>query len=299
MAGRTRSQIAAPITFGHRIARWAQPLLGLRAELDGVRIRVARVQFGGAVGINAAVAPHGPAVIRALAAELGLAAAAPWHTERTALGALAGWCAALCAALGKMAGDLILMGRSEIGEAAAGVGGGSSTMPQKANPVAAETILALARFASGLAAPIHLAAIQSEERDGAAWAIEWLVLPQSVMAAAACLRHAATLAKTLRPDAERMADLLKLGGGIAMAEAASFRLAHRLPRFEAQALVKEAASAAAGGSVTLAEALTNLTPGPEDWSAVLDPAASAPVAMAAAEAIFLDDPSRARSKRTE
>src|SRR5690606_16954937 len=193
MAGRTRSQVATPITFGYRIARWAQPLIELRSALPGLRDRVARVQFGGAVGTNAAVAPHGPAIIAALAEELSLGDGPAWHTDRSALGALAGWCASLTAALARMAGDLILMGRSESSEATAGTGGGSSTMPQKANPVAAESMVALARFAAALTTPMHLAAIHAEERDGAAWAVEWLTLPQSIAAAGACLRHAAAL----------------------------------------------------------------------------------------------------------
>lgn len=286
MAGRTRSQIAAPITFGFRIARWAQPLVELRTELETLRPRVARVQFGGAVGSNAAIAPHGEAIIAALAAELGLLAAPPWHTDRAAIGALAGWCAGLCVALGKMAGDLILLGRNESVEAVAGAGGGSSTMPQKANPVAAETIIALARFAAGLTGPVHLAALQAEERDGSAWALEWLVLPQTVVAAAACLRHAEALAQSIVPDPRRMAEVLAFGGGAVMAEAASFILADRLPRAEAQVIVAAAVRAAAEGPETLAEALTRLAPGAENWAAALDPAKDVRAARAAARAIF-------------
>ncbi len=75
MAGRTRSQVAAPITFGLRVAHWRQPLPTLRADLARLTPRLTRVQLGGAVGSNAAIAPHGPAVTTALAATLGLAAA--------------------------------------------------------------------------------------------------------------------------------------------------------------------------------------------------------------------------------
>ena len=98
------------------------------------------------------------------------------------------------------------------GSSCAGAGGGSSTMPQKANPVAAETITALARLTACLTAPVHLAALHAEERDGAAWGLEWLVLPQIVVATAAALRHAQGLADTLAPDAERMREVLEAGG---------------------------------------------------------------------------------------
>lgn len=268
LAGRTRSQVAAPITFGLRVARWRQPLPTLRADLARLAPRLARVQLGGAVGSNSAIAPHGPAVTAALARELGLADAPAWHTDRSAPGAFAGWCAALTGALGKMAGDLVLMGRSESGEARAGAGGGSSTMPQKSNPVAAETILALARLTACLTTPIHLAALHAEERDGGAWALEWLVLPQIVVATAAALRHAQGLADTLAPDPERMRAILDAGGGVALAEAASFRLAAHMPRAEAQALVKRAVAALPDTGETLAAALTRLGPVP----VTLDPA---------------------------
>lgn len=261
LAGRTRSQVAAPITFGLRVARWRQPLPGLGADLDRLRPRLLRVQLGGAVGSNSAIAPHGPAVIAALAAELGLAAAPAWHADRSGLGALAGWCAGLTGALGKMAGDLILMGRSESGEARAGAGGGSSTMPQKSNPVGAEAIGALARLVAALTAPMHLAALHAEERDGTAWTLEWLVLPQILVATAAALRHAQGLAETLAPDPGRMRAVLDLDGGAALAEAASFQLAAHMPRAEAQALVKRAVAERAPGE-TLAAALTRLGPVP-------------------------------------
>ena len=262
MAGRTRSQVAAPITFGLRVARWRQPIPALRADLGRLAPRLARVQLGGAVGANTAIAPHGPAVAAALARELGLNDAPAWHTDRAALAALAGWCAAVTGALGKIAGDLILMGRSEIGEARAGAGGGSSTMPQKSNPVAAETIGALARLVACLTAPVHLAALHAEERDGTAWSLEWLALPQIVVATAAALRHAQGLAEALTPDAERMQAIVEAGGGVALAEAASFVLAAHMPRADAQALVKEAVAALPATGETLAEALTRLGPVP-------------------------------------
>lgn len=260
MAGRTRSQIAAPITFGLRIARWRQPLPGLRGALAHLSPRLLRVQLGGAVGSNAAIAPFGPAVAAALATELDLAASPAWHCDRSALGALAGWCAGLTGALGKMAGDLILMGRSESGEARAGSGGGSSTMPQKSNPVAAETLVTLARLTASLVTPMHLAALHAEERDGAAWALEWLTLPQILVATGAALRHAQALAATMTPDPARMRMILESGGGIVMAEAASFRLAAEMPRAEAQALVKQAVAELPATGETLAQALTRLGP---------------------------------------
>jgi 3-carboxy-cis,cis-muconate cycloisomerase len=272
MAGRTRSQVAAPIAFGTRCAAWAAPLAELRVEAATLRPRIGRVQLGGSVGTNAVLAPHGQALADRLAAELGLMPAAPWHSNRVALASLGGWCASVAAAVGKMAGDLVLMGRSESFEARAGTGGGSSTMPQKANPVAAETILALARYAAPLASTLHLATIHAEERDGSAWALEWLALPQLLLCAGGALRLGADLAGSLAPDPAAMGAVLARDGGAVMAEAATFLLARERPRPEAEALVRQALAAARADGTTLAEALVRLAPG-RDWARLLDAAA--------------------------
>lgn len=260
MAGRTRSQIATPITFGLRVAGWLGAFLDLRDELPALRAGL-RVQLGGASGSLSAM-PRGLEVADALAARLGLAPSAPWQTDRGRLVAFGAWCARAAGAAGKMAGDVILMGRSEIGEARAGPGGGSSTMPQKANPVGAEATVALSRLAAGLLAPLAGAMAQAEERDAAGWAVEWMVLPQLCVAAAAALRNAGLMAEALEADGAAMARNLGLGGGAALAEAASFALAAHMPRAEAQALVKQAARSGR----PLAEALAALTDAPVDWA---------------------------------
>lgn len=286
MAGRTRSQIAVPISFGLRVAQWLHPLLDSRDRLPGLRMRLGRVQFGGAAGSASAVTPHGPALAAALAAELGLSAAPPWHTNRAAIGELGGWCADLAAALGKMAGDLILMTRRESAEVRLAGGGGSSTMPQKANPVAAETAVALARWAATLATPLHLAGLHHEERDGTAWMLEWLALPPLLEATGAALRHATTLMEGLEPDATAMAAALAQDGGAAMAEAASFALADRMPRAQAQALVADAVALAHRDGHSLASVLGEIGPTGLDWDSALDPAVAVEAGLPVIRAIL-------------
>ena len=125
-------------------------------------------------------------------------------------------------------------------------------MPQKANPVLAEALVTLARANAGHAGIAEQAMLQTEERDGAGWAVEWLCLPQMLVATAAGLRHAATLVGDLRPDAARMAAALEIGGGAAYAEAMAFALAPRVGLPEAQAILKRAAKAQAREGGTLA-----------------------------------------------
>jgi 3-carboxy-cis,cis-muconate cycloisomerase len=86
---------------------------------------------------------------------------------------------------------LMAQGGNEI--ALAG-GGGSSAMPHKRNPVAAEALTALARFNATQLSGMHQALVHEQERSGAAWTLEWLLLPQMVTATAGALRLALDLA---------------------------------------------------------------------------------------------------------
>ncbi|MDQ0313863.1 3-carboxy-cis,cis-muconate cycloisomerase [Amorphus orientalis] len=265
MAARTRTQIAVPTTFGLKAATWLAPLLRRRAQLHELQGRLLVVQFGGAGGNLSALGADGVRVMEALAVELGLKAGPlPWHTGRDGLMELAAWLASLTASLGKIGTDVALLARNEIVELRPGSGGGSSTMPQKANPVSAELLVALARYTAGTLGTFAQSGIHAEERDGAAWSLEWATLPSMVTATAGALAHAEALLAGLVVEQAAMAD--RAGGG-ALAEAASFALAEHMSREQAQDLVKKAAMS--GGD--LVEALRGLCDAPIDWKALGDP----------------------------
>ena len=135
----------------------------------------------------------------------------------------------------------MLLSQSEVGEVGFGGGGGSSTMPQKQNPVLAETLVTLARHTAGLLGTAHGALIHGNERDGAAWASEWLVLPQMAVSAGAALAHAMTILDTLTIHSARMMTNLEASNGAVLAESASFALSEHMPRADAYSLVKMAA----------------------------------------------------------
>lgn len=270
IAARTWGQVSTPTTFGLRVAGWLAPLVRHRDRLAELRPRLLVVSCGGASGTMAAMGTKGLAVEAGLAEALGLAVAPkPWHAERDGVAELGGWLSLVTGSLGKMGVDLKLMAAH--GTARAGAAGGSSTMPQKANPVGAEALMALARHnATGLAA-LHGALVHAEERDAGAWVTEWLALPPMAAATGSALRHALDLARSLAPDPQAMHAEIAAARGTLLAEAAQFALAAHMPRPEAQALVKDAA-ANLGPGEDLVAALRRRTDAAIDWVALADPA---------------------------
>ena len=269
---RTRHQIAAPTTLGAKIAVWQGMAARNRQRLKELRPRLLLVSLHGAAGTGAALAGHGPALRAAMAASLGLGVPdGPWHAARDGIAELAGWLSLVTGGLGKIGLDLIQLGQSEIAEISAGDAGGSSTMPQKQNPVAAEALVTLARLNAGDLAGVHQALIHAQERDGSALGLEWNLLPAMLERTAAALRIGGTLAGTLAPQRDRIAASFAADRGRMAAEAAGFLLAETMPRERALALVTQAlAQVAQGKAATLAGALTQLAPG-RDWEAALAP----------------------------
>ena len=104
------------------------------------------VHFGGAAGTLAALGVDGPLVAEALARELALGVPdMPWHVQRDGFGETAALLGLICGSLSKFALDITLMMQTEVGEVSEPHDegrGGSSTMPQKRNPIASEYILA-------------------------------------------------------------------------------------------------------------------------------------------------------------
>lgn len=269
---RTRHQLAAPTTLGAKIAVWHGTAARNRQRLAQLRPRLLLVSLHGAAGTEAALAGHGPALRAAMGAALGLGLPdGPWHAARDGIAELAGWLSLVTGGLGKMGLDLIQLGQSEIAEVSAGNAGGSSTMPQKQNPVAAEALMTLARLNAGDLAGIHQALLHAQERDGSALGLEWMLLPAMLERTAAALRIGCALAGTLAPRPDRIAASFAADRGRMAAEAAGFLLARTMPRDRALAIVAQAlAQLDTGAAATLAEALAQLAPG-RDWVEALRP----------------------------
>jgi 3-carboxy-cis,cis-muconate cycloisomerase len=181
MVGRTLLQQALPITFGLKAARWLALATRQAERLGELCERVSVVQLGGAAGTLAALGGAGPRVTELLAEELGLAAPElPWHAERDRVAEVAAELGVVAGAMAKLAGDVVLLAQTEVGEVAEAPAegkGGSSALPQKRNPVDAVAARAAARLALGVVPVLLGAMAQEHERAAGAWQAEWAALP--------------------------------------------------------------------------------------------------------------------------
>lgn len=259
MAGRTHLQHALPVTFGYKCAIWLSPLITMRERLGQMLPRLLKVQFGGAAGTLASLGGHGLEVAEALAQELDLATPdAPWHVARDTVAEAVCFLGLLTGALSKLATDVMLLMQTEVAEVFephAPGRGGSSTMPQKRNPIACEYVLAQTRGVHALVPQMLAAMAADQERGTGPWQAEPLALPQAFTLAHGALAQAITIAEGLTVDGARMRRNLEASGGLIMSEAVMMALAEIIGRGTAHEAVHHACDVALEESIPLAEAL--------------------------------------------
>jgi 3-carboxy-cis,cis-muconate cycloisomerase len=199
LMGRTRMQAAIPITARDRIESWRAPLARALSDLAGVSARNLILTLSGAAGTSDKYGDKAGALRQALATGLGLTAAdyTP-HAQRDRIVALGSWLSQVTGALGKMGQDAALMAQNEMAEIVMSGGGASSAMAHKQNPVLAETLVALARFNAVQISGLHQSLVHEQERSGAAWTLEWMILPPMLNATATALAHAEALVASIR-----------------------------------------------------------------------------------------------------
>jgi len=191
LMGRTRMQAALPIRVDDRLTAWSAPIATLTEQLSLLLPRLMVLQLGGPVGDRQGFGDRGDAVAARLARALDLGnPPRAWHTTRTEIASYANWLSLVTGALGKMGQDMCLMAQNGIDEIGFSSGGRSSAMPHKQNPIHAEALVTLARFNASQLSGMHHALVHEQERSGAAWALEWMILPQMAVAAGAATRRA-------------------------------------------------------------------------------------------------------------
>ena len=222
MAGRTLTQHAVPITFGVKVAGWLTGVLDARERLDvplGARL-------GGAVGTlaaPAALAGSAQGALELVATTAGSLGLAPRARSWTAIADAFAGCTD---AWGHIANDVLVASRPEIGELSEGWAatgawssgrrgepgirrGGSSTMPQKQNPVLSVLIRRAALAGPPLAATLHAAAAATvDERPDGAWHAEWATLRTLARRTVVAAAQTTDLLAGLRVHPDRMAATL-------------------------------------------------------------------------------------------
>ncbi|MCQ1955307.1 lyase family protein [Arthrobacter sp. zg-Y826] len=231
---RTLTQHSLPSTFGLRAAQWLHGVgsaaQGLRTAADNLQL-----QWGGASGTLAAVSlaagSAGPGAERTttfdltarLARGLGLAEPlAPWQTNRLPVTALGAALQDFTAAAGKVANDVLLLSRPEIGEVSeprAAGRGGSSAMPQKQNPVLSVLIRSAALAAPGYGMQLNAAAAAADdERPSGSWHVEWQALRSLLRLAGGAAAKLAELAEGLQIHPDALTRNLESAGPLVVSE---------------------------------------------------------------------------------
>lgn len=259
MAGRTHLQHALPVTFGYKAAIWLSPLLRMRERLAELTPRATAGQFAGAAGTLASLGADGIAVSDGLMQELGLPQPlAPWHVARDGVAESVTFLGLVTGALSKIAADIMIMMATEIGEVFEPFlqgRGGSSTMPQKRNPISCELIRGAAKLVrqhSGSA----LDAMEADfERATGPWHIEWSAVPEAFVLTAGALHQANFMLAGLEVDTARMRRNLDISDGLIMAESVMMGLAPTLGRQTAHDIVYDACRKAIADGTHLKDAL--------------------------------------------
>ena len=245
MPGRTHGQHAVPTTFGLVVGVWLDELGRTQARLAECRGRVLVVQLGGAAGTLASLGSRGRVVREAFARhlELGLPPT-PWHSARDGAAELVSTLGILAGTLEKIALRIIRLQATEIAEVGEPdeLGNvGSSTMPQKRNPMMSEYVAASCKLIRGLVPVMQSAMVGEHERDMASWATEWLIIPRAFVLTDAALSHLAEIVRGLDVDERRMAANLELTNGGILAERVMLALADHVGRLRAHHLIAEVA----------------------------------------------------------
>lgn len=196
LTGRTHMQAAIDITVADRLSTWRRPVENHLERLGFVIERRFPLQFGGAAGTLEAFGEKGEGVRALLADALSLADVPQWHSQRERLADFANLLSLITGSLGKLGQDIALMVQDGREIVLAG-GGSSSSMPHKHNPVAAEVLVTLARFNATALGGLHQTLVHEQERSGSAWTLEWMLLPQMVVAAGASTRLATGLVASI------------------------------------------------------------------------------------------------------
>lgn len=232
MPGRTHGQHAIPITLGFKFAVYAAELARNYERMLQLSKRVLRGKMSGAVGTMAAFGEKALLIEDKTMSKLGLEPVeiATQVVCRDRFAELVLWTALLGSSLERIAVEIRNLQRTEIMEVAEGFGEqqrGSSTMPQKQNPVDSEKVSGLAKLLRGMVIPALENISLWHERDLSNSSNERFTIPLSMIIIDEMLTTMENVLRNLRVYPENMMKNLDLTKGRIMSEALMMRLARK------------------------------------------------------------------------
>ena len=245
MCGRTHGQPGLPITFGFKAAVWAAELDRHLTRLRQGRPRWEVAQLGGALGTMEFWGAAALDLLSAFAGRLELGVpVVPWLTSRDGIAEFICVLAAISGTVGKIGNEVYQLQRPEIGELRESFTPGtvgSITMPHKRNPELSEHLVTLASVIRGHVGVALEGMVCEHERDGRAWKAEWILLPETGMAFAACLDAGVRMLGGLCLDPVRMRANIDAHHGYLLSEPVMRALAARVGKHTAHEAVYAAA----------------------------------------------------------
>jgi adenylosuccinate lyase len=245
MAGRTHGQFSIPITFGLKMAVYAMEVDRHLERLHECKSRLLVGKMSGAVGSGAAMGKHALKIQELVMADLklGTEEAATQIVGRDRYIELLSVLANIASSMEKFATEIRNLQRSEIGEVSEAFEAkkqvGSSTMPQKKNPILCEQVCGLARVVRSFIIPAYENAIQWHERDLCNSSSERFILPHSLIMTDWIVFQTNKVFKNLQVYPERMRQNLENSKGMPMAEAVMTKLVEKgMGRGDAHELVR-------------------------------------------------------------
>jgi adenylosuccinate lyase len=245
MAGRTHGQFSIPITFGLKMAVYAMEVDRHLERLHECKSRLLVGKMSGAVGSGAAMGKHALKIQELVMADLklGTEEAATQIVGRDRYIELLSVLANIASSMEKFATEIRNLQRSEIGEVSEAFEAkkqvGSSTMPQKRNPILCEQICGIARVIRSFIIPAYENAIQWHERDLCNSSSERFILPHSLIMTDWIVFQMNKVFRNLQVNPERMRQNLENSKGLPMAEAVMTKLVEKgMGRGDAHELVR-------------------------------------------------------------
>jgi adenylosuccinate lyase len=259
MAGRTHGQHALPITFGFKVSEWIRETRRHVERLKECRKRLFVGQLSGAVGTFASIGEKGPEMRALTLNELGLANPdTRWYAARDRIAEFACIVAMIAATLGKIANEISVLQRTEVGEVVEFFVPGmvySSTMPQKRNPRECEKILSLSQRIRYYAPMFIEGMIIEHERHHTGWDTQRDSLPGMCCLMGELLDRMKIVSKGLTIYRKRMEENVDLLKGLILSEAVMLELGKKIGRQKAHDVVSEAAVKAFDEGISLKETL--------------------------------------------